>query len=72
LSGNDEDDASAGSRVLKGKSGGLNSFKRDGACDKKLRLPALNCMEVENYCHSVAPSEAVVSKSGDGGSLSGD
>ncbi len=34
LTGNDEDDASVGTSMLKGKTGNLNSFKGDGAYDK--------------------------------------
>jgi hypothetical protein len=34
LTGNDEDDASAGSSMLKGKTGNIRSFHGDGAYDK--------------------------------------
>ncbi len=34
LTGNEEDDASVGTSMLKGKTGNLNSFKGDGAYDK--------------------------------------
>jgi hypothetical protein len=33
LTGNDANDASAGSRMLQGKAGNLQNFKGDGACD---------------------------------------